>query len=82
MSKRSTTRDWVIDQIVDLFRTTHQVKTQQVVKNRGNPCGDIKLEEYLVKTTGPVSLVLDLLLAHTYTTLMMKIGLNKALIET
>ena len=27
--------DWVVDQLADLFRTTHKVKTQQVVKNRG-----------------------------------------------
>ncbi len=30
--------DWVVDQIVDLFRTTHKVKTQQVVKSRGQHC--------------------------------------------
>jgi hypothetical protein len=27
--------DWVIDGIADLFHTTHKVKTQQVVKSRG-----------------------------------------------
>ena len=27
--------DWVVDQLADLFRTTHKVKTQQVVRNRG-----------------------------------------------
>ncbi len=27
--------DRVVDQLVDLFHTTHRVKTQQVVKNRG-----------------------------------------------
>ncbi len=27
--------DWEVDQLTDLFRTTHKVKTQQVVKNRG-----------------------------------------------
>jgi hypothetical protein len=26
--------DWMVDQLADLFRTTHKVKTQQVVKNR------------------------------------------------
>ncbi len=25
--------DWVVDQLADLFRTTHRVKTQQVVKS-------------------------------------------------
>jgi hypothetical protein len=25
------THDWMVDQIVDLFRTTHKVKTQQVM---------------------------------------------------
>ncbi len=27
--------DWMVDQLADLFRTTHKVKTQQVVKRRG-----------------------------------------------
>ena len=27
--------DWMVDQLADLFRTTHKVKTQQVVKSRG-----------------------------------------------
>ncbi len=31
--------DWMVDQLPDLFRTTHKVKTQQVVKNRGQHCG-------------------------------------------
>jgi hypothetical protein len=57
----------------DLFRTTHnnkqinkkqththKVKTQQVVKSRGQHCGDIELAGYLANETGPVSLVLDL----------------------
>ena len=35
--------DWMVDQFADLFRTTHKVKTQQVVKNRGRHCGDIEL---------------------------------------
>jgi len=26
--------DWVVDQLADLFRTTHKAKTQQVVKSR------------------------------------------------
>ena len=28
--------DWVVDQIADLFHTTHKVKTQQVVRSRGS----------------------------------------------
>ena len=39
--------DWVVDQLVDLFRTTHKVKTHQVVKSRGQHCGDIDLAGYL-----------------------------------
>ena len=27
--------DWVVDQMTDLFHTTHKVKTQQVSKSRG-----------------------------------------------
>jgi hypothetical protein len=52
--------DWAVDQLGDLFRTTHRVKTQQVVKNRGQHCGDIELVGYLVNGAGPVPLVLDL----------------------
>jgi hypothetical protein len=29
------THDWVVDQLADLFRTTHKVKTQQVVMSYG-----------------------------------------------
>ncbi len=54
------THDWTVDQIADLFHTTHKVKTQQVIKSRGQHCGDIELEGYLPNTTDPVSLVLDL----------------------
>ena len=56
--------DWAVDQLADLFRTTHKVKTQQVVKSRGQHCGDIELVGYLDNATGPVSLVLDLRIAH------------------
>ncbi len=35
--------DWAVDQLADLFCTTHKVKTQQVVKNRGQHCGDVEL---------------------------------------
>jgi hypothetical protein len=56
--------DWSVDQLGDLFRTTHLVKTQQVVKSRGQHCGDIELVGYLPNTSGPVPLVLDLRLSH------------------
>ncbi len=77
------THDWMVDQIDDLFRTTHKVKTQQVIKSRGHHCGDIELTGYLVNETGPVPLVrswlpsmtvsevpLTLVLMETYTTLI------------
>jgi hypothetical protein len=35
-----------------------------VFKNRGHRCGDIQLEGYLANEAGPVSLVLDLRIAH------------------
>jgi hypothetical protein len=54
----------MVDQVADLFRTTHKVKTHQVVKNRGQHCGDIELVGYLANETGPVPLVLDLRIAH------------------
>jgi hypothetical protein len=56
--------DWAVDQLADLFRTTHRVKTQQVVKSRGQHCGDIELAGYLANEAGPVPLVLDLRIAH------------------
>jgi hypothetical protein len=58
------THDWMVDQNADLFRTTHKVKTQQVVKNRCQYCGDVELEGYLTNTAGPVTLVLDLRIVH------------------
>ena len=54
----------MVDQIADLFRTTHEVKTQQVIKSRGQHCGDIELAGYLANEAGPVPLVLDLRIAH------------------
>ncbi len=56
--------DWVVDQLADLFRTTYKVKTQQVVKIRGQRCGDIELVGYLANAVGPVPLVLDLHIVH------------------
>jgi hypothetical protein len=46
--------DWTVDQLVDLFLTTHKVKTQVVVKNRGQYSGEIELVAYLANTTDPV----------------------------
>ncbi len=54
----------MVDQLADLIRTTHKVKTQHVVKSRGQHCGDIHLEDYLANEAGPVPLVLDLRIAH------------------
>ncbi len=45
--------DWVVDQLPDLFHTTHKTKTRQVVRRRGQPCGDIELSDYLTKVTDP-----------------------------
>ena len=56
--------DWAVDQLADFFRTTTKVKTQQVVKSRGQYCGDIELAGYLVNVAGRVPLVLDLRIAH------------------
>ncbi len=56
--------DWAVDELADLFRTTHKVKTQQEAKNRGQDCGDIEMVTYLVNVTGPVPLVLDLRVSH------------------
>jgi hypothetical protein len=56
--------DWMVDQVADFFRTTHKVKTQCVVKNRGHHCGDIELAGYLANAAGPVPLVLDLRITH------------------
>jgi hypothetical protein len=54
----------MVDEVADFFRTTHKVKTQQVVKNRGHPCGDIELTGYLANAAGLVPLVLDLRIDH------------------
>ena len=56
--------DWAVDQLADLFRTTHKVKTVQVAKSRGRHCGDIELAAYLANAAGPVPSVLDLCIAH------------------
>ncbi len=56
--------DWEVDQLADLFHTTHTVKTQQVTKIRGRYCLDVELSVYLANAAGPVPLVLDLRIAH------------------
>ncbi len=53
-SGEKKTHEWVVDQLSDLFHTTHTVKTQHVTKNRGRHCGDIELVTNLDNTTGPV----------------------------
>jgi hypothetical protein len=55
----------MVDQITDLFRTTHKVKTQQVIKSRGHHCGDIELVGYLANEEDPVTLVMDLRITHS-----------------
>ena len=49
----------MVDQITDLFRTTHKVKTQQVARSRGHQCGDIELVDYLVNAVDPVPRFID-----------------------
>jgi hypothetical protein len=57
--------DWAVEQLADLFRTTHKVKTQQhVTKSRCRHGGDIELAAYLANAAGPVPFVLDLRIAH------------------
>ncbi len=56
--------EWTVGQLADLFHTTHTAKTQQVVRSRGQHCGDVELEGYLANAAGPVPLVLDLRITH------------------
>ncbi len=56
--------DWTVDQLADLFRTTHKDKTHKVVKIRGQHCRDFELVGCLTNASGPVSLVMDLRVAH------------------
>ena len=46
-SGEKKTHDWEVDQLPDLFLTTHTVKTQHVTKSRGRHCGDVELSPYL-----------------------------------
>ena len=64
------THDWAVDQLADLFRTTHKAKTQQVIKSRGHHCGDIQLTGYLANQSDPVPLVLDLRIAQAIRTIL------------
>jgi hypothetical protein len=54
----------VVEQLSDLFCTTHTFKTEHVTKIRGRYCGDIELTAYLANASDPVSSVLDLFIAH------------------
>ena len=58
------TLDWTVDQLADFFRTTTKVKTQQVVKSRGQHSGDIEVAGYLANVAGRVPLVMHLHIAH------------------
>jgi hypothetical protein len=44
--------------------SSFKVKTQHVVKSRGQHCGDIELGGYFANEAGPVPLVLDLRITH------------------
>jgi hypothetical protein len=68
--------DWSVDQLSDLFLTTHKVKTQRVARSRGHQCGDIELVDYLTNATGPVPLVLDLRIVYTYVCVLFIINLE------
>jgi hypothetical protein len=56
--------DWAADQIADLFRTTHKVKTQQVTRSQGSDVGTLSWLPTSRIAAGPVPLVLDLCIAH------------------
>ena len=45
--------DWAVQQLADLFRTTHKVKTERVVRSRGQRCGDLEIASYLTNETDP-----------------------------
>ena len=64
--RRLKAHDWAVDQLADLFRTPHKVKTQKVGvdRSRGQECGEIELDDYITNATGPVPVVMDLRIAH------------------
>jgi hypothetical protein len=79
VSKRHIT-GWFTNSLT--FTTTHKVKTQQVVKSRGQYCGDIELDVYLVNVTDPVSLVLDLHINHDSFGKVSDVALTRILMDT
>jgi hypothetical protein len=56
--------DWVVDQIADLFHTTHTVKTIYTSLKAGVSIVGMLSCVYLANASGPVSLVLDLRIVH------------------
>jgi hypothetical protein len=58
--------DWSVGQLPVLFHTTHTTKIQQVVRSRGQHCGDVDLVGYLANAVVPVPLVLDLHIDQKY----------------
>ncbi len=60
------TRTWTLAEMRNRRKKKVRVipKTQQVVRSRGQHCGDVELVGYLANAVGPVPLVLDLLIAH------------------
>ncbi len=54
----------MVDQLTELFHTTHTVKTEHVTKSRGRYCRDVEVTAYLVNATDPVPLVMDLHIVH------------------
>jgi hypothetical protein len=50
--------------LLTFFAPHIRFKTQQVVKSRGQVCGDIEMTGYLANETGPVPLVMDLRIVH------------------
>ena len=64
MSKKHTT-GWLI-KLLSFFARHVRLKhtRKQVVKNRGQHCGDVELTGYLTSDVVPVSLVLDLRITH------------------
>jgi hypothetical protein len=60
--KRHTT-GWLI-KLLTFFARHIRLKHSRWLKNRGQHCGDVELSGYLANAAGPVSLVLDLRIAH------------------
>jgi hypothetical protein len=48
--------EWVVNQIADLFHTTHTSKTRQTSRIRGQYCGDVELTDYLANSEVQLSL--------------------------